>query len=130
MKNTYILSLISSLLYSSSLYADYRKSVDDKGCWDGKDSNNDMCLTVDRAKWDGDTFRVYYLNKCSHRIYARTCNNRDGKTPECVAVGIKPGQVEQHYTFNASGRYSYKATGSVDAQRDWSCASRFSDWSD
>lgn len=127
----YKLSLFSlaSFCIITNAFADYSNSLDKKGCWDGL-INGYSCVNSE-AEWSKHSkgkIISKYTNKCNHRLYVKTCNERNSGTWDCGASGIQPGSTKSWSTSNASGRYEYSAIGSTKPSADWVCADRASSW--
>lgn len=124
---------LAILLFSPLAAADYASSVDNDTCWDGLTNTGGPCMVVADAKWSTHTdgkFIVSYRNVCSHRIYARFCNDRKSGSADCGASGIAPGSTKGWSTYKASGQYRYEWTGATKASKDWVCSGKVNGWGD
>lgn len=104
----------------------YTVNADSDTCW----SPPDYCIQSN-ASWSkhtDDKLIVRYTNTCQHRIYVKFCNTRMGGGEDCGASGIAGGSSHNWYTYNATGRQSYKAVGVLKSSKDWVCSSKVSGW--
>lgn len=121
--------IAGGLILSAPAIASYSSSVDDDGCWDGRNNTGGNCLS-NSSRWNGDAFISTMTNNCSHRIYARFCNQREGgRSPDCGATGIG-GYSDHNWRTGlyASGRYRARSIGSAVPSKDWVCAGKIDGW--
>jgi len=127
-----LISLALMVFFSFSAMADYSSSVDKNGCWDGMvpfTQGTGSCLYKVSTSWPDKTkFRVKWGNRCGHRMYIKFCNERTDKSWDCGASGIGPNKTHSWSTYNATGRHTVTAVGSVKGSSDWTCAGKITDW--
>lgn len=124
---------LAMVLCSQMAVADYSSSVDSDTCWDGLSPTGGACMVVADTKWSSYTdgkFIVTYRNVCSHRIYARFCNERKSGSADCGASGISAGNTKGWSTYKASGQYSYEWIGATNPSKDWVCSGKVNGWGD
>ncbi|QDZ26848.1 hypothetical protein [Noviherbaspirillum sp. UKPF54] len=81
-----------------------------------------QCVVVDKTRMHKDEFTVTYRNNCEGRVYAGFCNMQKDGGADCGADGIRQGGTMSWHTYNATGAYAYKYTGSRKMDYDWVCA--------
>ena len=115
---------LAAILAGATLpaFGAHDNTVDDRGCWDGRDSYGGPCMIVSDTYWRDTTFYAKYTNKCNNRIYARFCNGRKDGGDDCGADGIRPGGTKTWYTYESNGRYNYDWIGSDNGSKDWVCS--------
>lgn len=80
-----------------------------------------QCVVVDKTKMNKDEFTVTYRNNCEGRVYMSFCNMHKDGSADCGADGVRQGGKMSWQTYNATGAYAYKYTGSRKAEYDWVC---------
>lgn len=125
-----ILLVVCLSLISNTAVADYRNSVDEKGCWDAKYNGHASCAYQISGELKDGKAIVKYGNKCNHRIYSTYCNEQSSGGWDCGSDGIRAGGTKRWDTYGATGRTHIKSVGSVNPSKDWVCAGEIDDWND
>lgn len=95
---------------------------DTDGCW--VPIRKPACVVVEQTKWSGTEFIIRYRNNCPGGVYMGFCNARKDGTTDCGADHVAAGKSTSWWTYNATGDYAYKYTGSNKASSDWVCAGK------
>jgi hypothetical protein len=86
--------------------------------------HNPSCVIVERTKWQKDEFIVTYRNHCEAGIYMGFCNLQKDGNASCGADHVRQGGSMSWNSFNSTGAYAYKFTGSRKSQYDWICGDK------
>ena len=129
------LNLLIYLILCLPIYsfAGYSDSVDKNGCWDALKPGElgGACLHKISTPWLSESkFKVVWGNQCTHRIYAKYCNERTTGAWDCGAGGIWPGKKKVWVTDRATGEHFAIAIGSDRPMKDASCPSKVPYWYD
>jgi hypothetical protein len=79
------------------------------------------CLVVESTRWNKDNFKFVLRNHCDGRLYVSMCNLQKDGNASCGADGVRQGGTISWDTYNATGNYAYKFTGSRKWDADWVC---------
>src|SRR5690554_6700474 len=100
---------VAALATGTVAQADYRNTVDEDGCWDGKTSNGDACLSrtmAERSGASGSRLEVAFVNRCTQSVYAQICIQRlSGARDDCGSSTVAPNREFKYYNTQSTGRY-------------------------
>lgn len=98
--------------------------------------DKDGCFQADHcvassSRWSssGKSFQITLRNSCARVYYRLATRLKNGSLRE-EADGIRDGGSATSTLYDASGKYTYKAVGSLKLSNDWVCASKVKGWND
>lgn len=81
-----------------------------------------------RESWSkGDYTLVKIRNNCSARIYGQACILKKDGVASCGAIDAKAGGMSTYWSYNATGKFIFKYTGSTKSDSDWTCDNKEKD---
>ncbi|MDP4535473.1 hypothetical protein Q3O60_04620 [Alkalimonas collagenimarina] len=95
-------------------------------CWFHAEPPLSSCIETNTFENRGDLI-IVTTNRCSRRIYARSCGARTNAPEFCAVSGLLPGQSWSHKVYKSwqpTGQYRNQWVGSESPAEDWICADK------
>lgn len=95
-------------------------------CWFQAEPPLSSCIETNTFENRGDLI-IVTTNRCSRRIYARSCGARTNAPEFCAVSGLLPGQSWSHKVYKSwqpTGQYRNQWVGSEKPAEDWVCADK------